>query len=131
MQFPEKLIRDHEIFQDKFERPTFICLSLLLQVPSASIDSISAIYAKPENVSANNSTVKTSSRPTSRMSTKSMKKSQEFKDLLREVDEKRLYRVGLNLFNSKPELGIEYLVQVWPLSQWFLFVFYLQKRIHY
>ena len=37
--------------------------------------------------------------------------SLEFKELLREVETKRLYRVGLNLFNSKPELGIEYLVQ--------------------
>ena len=118
------MIRDDQIFQDKFEGPTFICLSPVLQVPSASIDSISAIYAKPENVnSTNNSNVKTSSRPTSRMSTKSMKKSQEFKDLLREVEEKRLYRVGLNLFNSKPELGVEYLVQVWPKTQCFLFAF--------
>ena len=48
-------------------------------------------------------------------STSSNKKSSralaEFKELLREVEQKRLYRVGLNLFNSKPELGIEYLVQ--------------------
>ena len=35
----------------------------------------------------------------------------EFKELMREVEKKRHFRVGLNLFNSKPELGVEYLVQ--------------------
>ena len=31
--------------------------------------------------------------------------------LMREVEKKRHFRVGLNLFNSKPDLGVEYLVQ--------------------
>lgn len=35
----------------------------------------------------------------------------EFKELMREVERKRVYRVGLNLFNSQPDLGIEFLVQ--------------------
>ena len=35
----------------------------------------------------------------------------EFKELMREVEKKRHFRVGLNLFNSKPELGVEFLVQ--------------------
>jgi hypothetical protein len=35
----------------------------------------------------------------------------EFKELMQEVDKKRHFRVGLNLFNSKPDLGVEYLVQ--------------------
>ena len=48
---------------------------------------------------------------TSSSKSKAQKQSLEFKELLREVETKRLYRVGLNLFNSKPELGIEYLVQ--------------------
>ena len=30
---------------------------------------------------------------------------------MREVDRKRHFRVGLNIFNSQPELGVEYLVQ--------------------
>jgi IQ motif/SEC7 domain-containing protein len=35
----------------------------------------------------------------------------EFRELMQEVERKRHYRVGLNIFNSKPELGVEYLVQ--------------------
>ena len=34
-----------------------------------------------------------------------------FKDLLKEVERKREYRVGLNLFNTSPEVGVGYLVQ--------------------
>ena len=30
---------------------------------------------------------------------------------MREVERKRLYRIGLNIFNSKPELGIEFLAR--------------------
>eukprot|EP00095_Tigriopus_kingsejongensis_P009859 snap_masked-scaffold853_size88743-processed-gene-0.8 protein:Tk09859 transcript:snap_masked-scaffold853_size88743-processed-gene-0.8-mRNA-1 annotation:"iq motif and sec7 domain-containing protein 2 isoform x6" len=35
----------------------------------------------------------------------------EFKELMHEVERKRAYRVGLNLFNSKPDLGVEFLAQ--------------------
>lgn len=35
----------------------------------------------------------------------------DFKELMLEVEQKRHYRVGLNLFNSKPDLGIEYLAR--------------------
>ncbi len=50
-------------------------------------------------------------RPTS--SSAASKKARalaEFKELMQEVERKRHFRVGLNIFNSRPSLGLEYLV---------------------
>lgn len=35
----------------------------------------------------------------------------EFLELMQEVERKREYRIGLNLFNTKPEVGVDYLVR--------------------
>jgi len=112
---------------EKCERRFSDLMNVKTALPSASIDSISAIYAQPEvrtrnsqqqHLPARTRSMSGEARPTSTSSSSSksvsMKRSKamsEFKELLREVDRKRQYRVGLNLFNSKPELGIEYLVQ--------------------
>lgn len=68
------------------------------KLPNANIE---AIYAQPQSV--------VSSRSSSSSRKKSKKLSSEFKHLMQEVSKKRQYRVGLNLFNTRPELGIEYL----------------------
>merc|ERR1711952_9031 len=37
---------------------------------------------------------------------------EQFRQLMVEVERKRQFRVGLNLFNSLPDLGVDYLVKL-------------------
>lgn len=95
----------------------------LRTLPNANVDSISTIYASPQSItSSEQSSVRlskkkltstSSSESTSSSSSARAKKKAmaEFKDLMQEVARKRLFRVGLNLFNTRPELGLEYLGQ--------------------
>ena len=76
----------------------------------------SSIYARPQSVTSSNSNNRkkssTSSSSSSRSRSSSVVKSKvssEFKQLMQEVAKKRQFRVGLNLFNSRPESGIDYL----------------------
>ena len=97
----------------------------LKMLPNANVDSISAIYARPQidGCPEDSSSVVTSTKSTtSSTASKSSKKSStsrknkskhqnmsELKQLMQEVTRKRQFRVGLNLFNSRPALGIEFL----------------------
>jgi len=91
---------------------------------NASIDTVSAIYAQIDSVSSCEDVrerggkagggVKTSSdgeKQKRRSSSSRSKHLAEFKELMIEVEKKRHFRVGLNLFNSVPEMGIDYLVK--------------------
>jgi IQ motif/SEC7 domain-containing protein len=97
---------------------------------NAAIDSVSAIYAQIDSSSSRGSyeelakttsgappTASPSSKPTttrrreSSSSSKSSKALAEFRELMLEVERKRNFRVGLNLFNTAPEMGVEYLVK--------------------
>ena len=101
--------------------------------PTSRLEESGAIYAQPTTVRKRAPPTRVRSSSASRLSEISslMRRSRsggklegsngssgksraallEFKELMREVEKKRHFRVGLNLFNSKPELGVEYLVQ--------------------
>ena len=78
------------------------------RLQNANMDAISSIYARPQSVT---SSIASHSRKStsSACSSKSKKVTSEFKLLMQEVAKKRQFRVGLNLFNSRPEVGIEFL----------------------
>ena len=98
---------------------------------SATIDSVSAIYAQIDShkgsdyeisdnhaIDSNCKSPLTSPagkkirvRPASRSSTNKSKALAEFRELMMEVERKRNFRVGLNLFNTRPDLGIDYMVK--------------------
>ena len=96
---------------------------------NAAIDSVSAIYAQIDSsnrgsyeelaktssgVSSPNAHAQSKSTPSRRRESSSSSKSKalaEFRELMLEVERKRNFRVGLNLFNTHPEMGIEYLVK--------------------
>ena len=59
-------------------------------------------YADPQSVIGSNSS-------RLRAQNNMQRRDDDLKDLLAEINKKRQFRIGLNLFNSKPELGIEYL----------------------
>ncbi|XP_059082077.1 uncharacterized protein LOC131879711 [Tigriopus californicus] len=89
-------------------------------LPNANVEVVSAIYANPllstNGRKQSRSARKKLSSTTSSGATPSSailraKALAEFKELMLEVEQKRHYRVGLNLFNSKPDLGIEYLAR--------------------
>jgi len=102
-------------------------------MPEARPEGVSAIYARPESVLSkkSSSSSRARSNSTSRLQEVTRKASRkfrssstssnlvkskaralaEFKELMREVERKREFRVGLNIFNSRPSLGVEYLVQ--------------------
>lgn len=80
-----------------------------------SIDTVSAIYAQIES-SAVSQVSDTGARPPGlprgrRPSTGAGKQVMEFRQLMQEVERKRHFRVGLNLFNTNPDIGIDYLVK--------------------
>ena len=75
------------------------------KLPNANVDAISAIYARPQSFTSSTS----SSKSKKSSSSSSSRKVSEFKKLMAEVAKKRQFRVGLNLFNTRPEVGIEYL----------------------
>lgn len=81
---------------------------------NASIDSVSAIYAQiesskgsTENISSRGSKTPTPPKPR----TPSSKSITEFRDLMIEVERKRQFRVGLNLFNTQPDIGLDFMVK--------------------
>lgn len=94
-----------------------------------SVESVSALYAKPvvttsspaaNKIRKRSSSASRLSEITSRVMKNGSGRSRNsnnsssqvlMRELMREVDKKRRFRVGLNIFNSKPEWGVEYLVQ--------------------
>ena len=76
------------------------------KLPNANVDAISAIYARPQSLTSSSSSKSNSSK---KSSSSSSRKMSDFKKLMAEVSKKRQFRVGLNLFNTRPEVGIEYL----------------------
>ncbi|MCP3665977.1 MAG: hypothetical protein GY696_26345, partial [Gammaproteobacteria bacterium] len=104
--------------------------SNIKSMASATIDSVSAIYAQIDShkgsdyeisdnhaIDSNCKSPLTSPgkkirvRPASRSSTNKSKALAEFRELMMEVERKRNFRVGLNLFNTRPDLGIDYMVK--------------------
>ena len=91
----------------------------LRHLRNANLDTISAVYAQPDDGHSKRSVSRSSKSRTRSSSASSSTSSSsanakalaQFRELMREVERKRLYRVGLNLFNSKPELGIEFLAR--------------------
>lgn len=84
----------------------------------AAIDSMSAIYAQIESsaVSAASEAggpARPPGLPRGRQGSAggASKALAEFRHLMQEVEKKRHFRVGLNLFNTNPDLGIDYLVK--------------------
>ena len=82
-------------------------------VKNAAIDSVSAIYAQIESsaVSAASEAggpIPPGQRRGGRASGRGLA---EFRHLMQEVEKKRHFRVGLNLFNTNPDVGIDYLVK--------------------
>jgi len=89
---------------------------------NAAIDSVSAIYAQIEssrgssedlNLQAGGSrgghaALVDKQRRTPANKSKALA---EFRELMLEVEKKRHFRVGLNLFNTNPDMGIDYLVK--------------------
>lgn len=90
-------------------------------LPNANLDTISAVYAQPDeghhqskrhtSRSGKSRTRSSSASSSTSSSSANAKALAQFRELMREVERKRLYRVGLNLFNSKPELGVEFLAR--------------------
>ncbi len=88
-------------------------------VPEIQADDGSTIYSVPNLRQRSSSTsrlqeVTNRARRKLRSGSSGNKKSRamaEFRELMREVERKRHFRVALNIFNSKPSSGIEYLVQ--------------------
>jgi len=103
---------------------------------NAAIDSVSAIYAQIGSSKEGGMSVagdyevggseltatgRTPTQPTpdnnnkasshSNTSSSRSKALAEFRDLMLEVERKRNFRVGLNLFNTQPDVGIDYLVK--------------------
>jgi len=89
---------------------------------NAAIDSVSAIYAQIESSRGSSEDLNSQAGgsrggPTSlidkqrRSHTNKSKALAEFRELMLEVERKRHFRVGLNLFNTNPDMGIDYLVK--------------------
>ena len=84
---------------------------------NATVDSVSAIYAQIESSAVSEASEVGAPRPPGppRGRPASMggrtKALAEFRQLMQEVEKKRHFRVGLNLFNTNPDIGIDYLVK--------------------
>jgi len=89
---------------------------------NAAIDSVSAIYAQIDSSKGSLEEIRTSPKggkatPSPSKSTKQRSSSSktralaEFRELMLEVERKRNFRVGLNLFNTHPDIGIDYMVK--------------------
>jgi len=107
---------DYVIYQDS---ASYVDMKIpnVKRLPNANVDVISSIYARPQSVTSTNvnnrkqksSTSSSSSSTGSKSSIIKSKVSSEFKQLMQEVAKRRQFRVGLNLFNSRPETGIDYM----------------------
>jgi len=89
---------------------------------NAAIDSVSAIYAQIESSRGSSEDLNSQAGgsrggPASlidkqrRTHANKSKALAEFRELMLEVEKKRHFRVGLNLFNTNPDMGIDYLVK--------------------
>ena len=85
---------------------------------NVAVDSVSAIYAQIESSAVSAASEAGGPRPPSRGRGASSasaggrtKRLGEFHQLMKEVEKKRHFRVGLNLFNTNPDIGIDYLVK--------------------
>ena len=89
---------------------------------NAAIDSVSAIYAQIDSSKGSLEEIHTSPKggKTTPSPSKSVKQRSpssktralaEFRELMLEVERKRNFRVGLNLFNTHPDIGIDYMVK--------------------
>jgi len=88
---------------------------------NAAIDSVSAIYAQIESSrgSSEDLSFQAGGSPGGqvlvdkqrRAPSNKSKALAEFRELMLEVERKRHFRVGLNLFNTNPDMGIDYLVK--------------------
>jgi len=89
---------------------------------NAAIDSVSAIYAQIESSKGSSEELNFQAGGTHggqvaqvdkqrRTPTSKSKALAEFRELMLEVEKKRHFRVGLNLFNTNPDMGIDYLVK--------------------
>merc|ERR550519_2288470 len=80
---------------------------------SATVDSVSAIYAQIESSAVSEASEVGAPRPPGppRGRPSSVggrtKALAEFRQLMQEVEKKRHFRVGLNLFNTNPDIGID------------------------
>ena len=76
---------------------------------SSSLSSnISHLYDK---IDSTRGSLQQVSRQNSREEAERYRAMDQFRSLMEEVETKRKYRVGLNLFNTIPDVGIDYLVQ--------------------
>ncbi len=91
--------------QPRISTPTSKDVRLL---PNANVDSISSIYARPQSRSSTSSDV-TLLRVKKAKKAAKTKALNDLKQLMAAVSRKRTFRVGLNLFNSRPEVGVEFL----------------------
>merc|ERR1719232_2267553 len=73
---------------------------------SAVYDQIESMRGSRERLDSQESQV--TSNTTKRKNTRAL---EQFRQLMVEVEHKRLFRVGLNLFNNVPDVGIDYLVK--------------------
>merc|ERR1712130_871346 len=90
---------------------------------NAAIDSVSAIYAQIESSRGSSEDLNSQAGGGSRGGPASLIDKQrrthankskalaEFRELMLEVEKKRHFRVGLNLFNTNPDMGVDYLVK--------------------
>jgi len=89
---------------------------------NAAIDSVSAIYAQIESSRGSSEDLSCQAGGSRggpaalidkqrRSHTNKSKALAEFRELMLEVEKKRHFRVGLNLFNTNPDMGIDYLVK--------------------
>jgi len=87
---------------------------------NAAIDSVSAIYAQIESskgsvadyeVGGKVTPTRANNNNKPRSPSNKSKALAEFRDLMLEVERKRNFRVGLNLFNTQPDIGIDFLVK--------------------
>eukprot|EP00092_Neocalanus_flemingeri_P013794 GFUD01014880.1.p1 GENE.GFUD01014880.1~~GFUD01014880.1.p1 ORF type:complete len:961 (+),score=185.10 GFUD01014880.1:150-3032(+) len=89
---------------------------------NAAIDSVSAIYAQIESSRGSSEELNLQAGGTRgghlaqvdkqrKTPTGKSKQLTEFRELMLEVEKKRHFRVGLNLFNTNPDMGMDYLVK--------------------
>ena len=78
------------------------------QYSSSLSSTISHLYDK---IDSSRGSLQQVSRQTSREEAERSRALDQFRNLMEEVEQKRRFRVGLNLFNTIPDVGIDYLVK--------------------
>ena len=80
------------------------------QYSSSLSSTISHLYDKIDS-SRGGGSLPQVRRPSSREEEENYRAMDQFRSLMEEVEQKRRFRVGLNLFNTIPDVGIDYLVK--------------------